>query len=732
MKKRLLSLLLCLLLLCGLTPAALAADVAAVRETNFFTDQEHADLDYAGMEYRHIGTEPLLAEMDAIRTLLQDKDNAPQAAKRFAALIDKLLELATMDTLAYIRHSQNVMDEDAAEELAYCEAAYTQVADALSQLARDALRSPCGDILKKNMSEEDVAYYLEYTGMTSEQMDLLQQELALETKYNQAAASLTVDYGGKEWTGNTAYFALAAGELDAAEYDAIRQAYLEKQNEILGAIYMEMIPLRRQIAQRSGYDSYPAYAYEALYQRDFTPEDIQAFHQAVKDGGFYDAASDLMALASAEMNQELYYGDYTGDDTVAMVEGYIGRMSGEMAEAYGYMRSHGLYDIKDGPYKDGSGYTTILASYGAPFFFNTPAGFFGDFTTMVHEFGHYNHFYWVVADLESKTKSNDLAEVHSQGLELLFSHWYEDIFGEGAQFATDFLMANLVKVICEGALHDELQQYAYTAENVTLEQINQKYKQLCVEYGMASQDDPRDEILDWVQVPHTFVNPCYYISYAVSSAGAFAFWLDAQQGEYFDAVDDYLRFTALPGSFGFQASFQELEMDNPLAPEYLAELAATIRTALELDERGDSLPPVDLKGSEWFAPAASALYAAGVIEKDEDGCIRPRAQAVWSDAANLVEHLTKKRPETAKGDAAITRGEFVRLLVDELELGKGVSPFSDTDDGAVGTLAEMGAVTGYADGTFHPEQTISRAEMWVMVYRVLMRVVEELLVGIAA
>ena len=68
---------------------------------------------------------------------------------------------------------------------------------------------------------------------------------------------------------------------------------------------------------------------------------------------------------------------------------------------------------------------------------------------------------------------------------------------------------------------------------------------------------------DWVQIPHTFVTPCYYISYAVSSAGAFAFWLDAQQGEYFDAVDDYLRFTALPGELGFQASF-EVIVECPL------------------------------------------------------------------------------------------------------------------------------------------------------------------------
>ena len=49
----------------------------------------------------------------------QDKTNAAQAVERFIALIGQLLELATMDTLAYIRHSQNVMDTKAAEELAY-------------------------------------------------------------------------------------------------------------------------------------------------------------------------------------------------------------------------------------------------------------------------------------------------------------------------------------------------------------------------------------------------------------------------------------------------------------------------------------------------------------------------------------------------------------------------------------------------------------------------------------
>ena len=49
MRKKLLSLLLTLSLLLSLCPAALAAD--DVRETDFFTDQEHTDVNFADMEY---------------------------------------------------------------------------------------------------------------------------------------------------------------------------------------------------------------------------------------------------------------------------------------------------------------------------------------------------------------------------------------------------------------------------------------------------------------------------------------------------------------------------------------------------------------------------------------------------------------------------------------------------------------------------------------------------------
>ena len=732
MEKRLLSLLLGFALLLAMAPAALAAE-GAVRETHFFTDRTHTELHYNEIEYVHIELQTILDQMESVRALLPDKANARKAVEGFEAVSEMLLELDTMDTLAFIRHSQDVMDQEAADELAYTESVYTKAADAYRQLLREALLSPCSDIFKSDLTQEEIDHYLEYTALTKEQLDMLQKERDLETEYEQTAAGITVRYNGREWTEDSANLAHAAGTLDTRGYRDITRAYEKKQNAVLGAIYLELTELRTRRAESLGYDSYADYAYAEVYGRDYTPEDIRSFHQAVKDGSFFDISNELHTLAFSDPDMEVYFGDYANEETLGLVEGCMGRMSSELAEAYAYMHSHGFYDIEYAEYKDGSAYSTNLPSYGAPFFFSTPTGFFADFMRLVHEFGHYNEIYWCYDAYSGSGKSIDLAEVHSQGLELLFTHWYDNIFGESALFARDILMMYLIENICTGALYDELQQYVYTTDHVSLEQINRKYRQLCGEYGLVDADDPREELYGWVQVSHNFTSPFYYISYAVSSAGAFDFWLNARNGDYFDAVDDYLRFAALPDDIGFQKSFAALDMDNPLSPDYLSALSEELRGALQLDERVPAGMPRDITGSEWFADIVCELYRSGVIEADPDNCVHPYDKATWNDAAALAAQLQHGIPAAKDGKSEITRLEFLQLMAEIFRLGSsGNSPFSDTSDGTVAFLAEKGLVSGYAGGTFRPDQPMSRAEMWVLFYRVLLYSVEELLIDFAA
>ncbi len=114
----------------------------------------------------------------------------------------------------------------------------------------------------------------------------------------------------------------------------------------------------------------------------------------------------------------------------------------------------------------------------------------------------------------------------------------------------------------------------------------------------------------------------------------------------------------------------------------------------------------DVSDSEWFANAVNTLSVCNIIN-GSDGLFRPKDE--------------------------ITRAEFVTVLsnfFDDSEIEAAATSaqisFSDvsTSDWAQDNIlfaASQGWITGYPDGTFHPERRISRAEASVVINRVLGR-----------
>ncbi|MFC5649803.1 S-layer homology domain-containing protein [Paenibacillus solisilvae] len=116
---------------------------------------------------------------------------------------------------------------------------------------------------------------------------------------------------------------------------------------------------------------------------------------------------------------------------------------------------------------------------------------------------------------------------------------------------------------------------------------------------------------------------------------------------------------------------------------------------------------------------------------------------IQTDAASfkdLAVHWSKKEVEALAGKLVvngtgdnmfspnrnITRAEFAALIVRALGLDATGTSSDFTDvtagqwySGAVATAAEAGIITGYVDGTFKPNATVSRSEMSAMISRAL-------------
>lgn len=752
MKKKALSLALVFALILSLCPWAMAADV---RETDFFEDQPHTELNFSEIEYKHIEIEPILAAMEEIRGLMASADNADAVAEKFNAVADQVMEMVTMSSIASILTYQDATNASYVEEQTYMDAALNDVVDAFSLLICDLLASPCAHFLTEQLTEDDLEYYQSYEAMTEEEKSLSAQEQALVLEYYAAALQpCTVEHEGQAMTEADVYAAAAAGSLDAETGNALLTELAKAKNSVLGDIYLKMVAVRSKIAKAAGYDNYGDYAYAEVYGRDYTQKEIHAFHQAVKEY-MVPVSGAVSSLAMYQLDDSAIAREDYQDTAVDMIAPYIAQMSSELKEALDYMCDHNMYDITYSETKQGVGFTTMLYSFGAPFMFNQPGGDLYDFTTVVHELGHYNNFYWQDASWNAASDNIDTAEVHSQGLELLFSHYYPEIFGDSASAVTDYLMTNLTYALVQGCLYDELQQYVYATPNVTLKQINQEYCKLAKEYGLVESDDERTEMYGWVDVSHTFDSPMYYISYAVSAAGAFAFWLDAQEGDFMDTVDQYLTFVALPAELGFQESFETMEMANPISEEFIAQLAQELMVKLNVEKRLNAAALsslfTDLEGMHWYDEYVLTMVLAGLISGYEDGTFRPASEVTWGQGLKLVLLLAGQEEQApvegggwASGyqalavelglldennlpsmNQAISRTDLCRILAMALDIpaSEAESPFTDTDNGYVLALSELGVITGYTadDGTqyFGGEDGLKRTELCTILYRMV-------------
>ncbi len=612
--------------------------------------------------------------------------------------------------LLSIRTSQDI-DDDESQDLYLSEAElYYDIIDPFLFLVRDILKSPCASILDDDgLTQDDKDYYLAYTGTSEEAKALsLELESLSELYWDAYYDDYTYTYEGVELTAEEAGQYYDYGMIPAEDYAVIMTSIERDRNAAMGEVFMQVLDLNTKLAKAQGYSNYAEYAYEAEYERDYSASDILAFADAVKqyivplsDDLFSLYLHDLYTL-DYDSYMNVYLGDYTGRGTLDAVRPYIGNMSSELLESWDYMVNHGLYDITARDTKEDSGYTTIIPSYGAPFFFNRPSEFLYDFLTIIHEFGHYNNNYYHPCGWNDGSSSIDVAEVHSQGMELLFSKYYENLFGKNAGLVQDMLMCKLLSGgIVEGAMYGELELYAASTPDVTLEMINQKYRELSEEYGLTDPDDPATELYDWIEIPQLTVSPMYYISYATSAAGAFAFWLEAKSDGYDAAVDHYLKFVSQSVYSPFLEQFEDAGMENPLSASYVKDLAEALRTSLDIDERLELAAKEelysDVSADDWFFEVVCEATELGLMNGVGIGEFNPNGTSSRAMAATVLWNL-----DGNTGNAAESAFPDVTS--------------SDWYLAAANWAGDTKVINGYDDGTFGGTKNVTREQMAVMIY----------------
>lgn len=628
-----------LLLLCMLFTLAPASQSAAAEPAEAGSG-EHAELSLKEIFESYERTDPteFYGDLDRLKELAASEENAAQAKELYDSLDLAYEKAYTMWIISNVATYVDATDEAMAEENAYNTTLVNQMRDRFCTVIKEILDQPGSRDIIAEFTDEDMEFFSTYEEMTPEQLEAVNKEQALLQEYGLKqleAGSLTVDVNGREMGFYDIEAAAAAGTLDADTYYAKHLELAEKQNALLGELYIRLVNVRREIASLYGYDNYNDYMYEA-YGRDYTPEEIQEFADAVKANisAPYYYMQYLIDWNAESLNQL-----YEPADIFAVMSEYIPEISADLTDGLDYLIDNELYDIGYSDVKMSGAFTSAFPYYNSACIVMQPNFDTYDLLTMVHEFGHFNADY-----LHGSASSIDVAEVQSQGLEFLFMEYYEDIFGDGAAALEEYVIFQMLYTFISGCMNNELETWAYTQENLTLDALNAKSAELLQSYENMAEGSWNLAYysVSWVQTPHYFTSPCYYISYATSVAGAFAIRELALENPT-AAVNAYLSVAEADPELGFSEVMENAGLGDVLSAEQIQALGETLMERFDLEQRfmdqyfpsedGETEEPSDDAAEP--EPEPEPLKSCYVRKGDTLAKIGKRFQVDWREIAEL-------------------------------------------------------------------------------------------------
>ena len=570
------------------------------RAAGRWPEKEHLPVDFADMEYTGYDGADLRSALAALERIAASSAAQTESAavraeleELYGQILAEVDRLSTQSALIGIRYDANGADQETAGESAALSQLSVQIFDECYRALGLLADTPYRDILERDAGPETVEELRSYQAQTERESALYEEEERQVQSYDQVMARpVQVVWEGQIWTAES----LAQDrELDDGDWWEISALLERERNRAAGEIFLQLVRVRTEIARENGYDSYADYAYLENYGRDYTTEDIESVRRAVKRYWVPLEARLADALSERDMRALDVRSRAWGDDILDAVEPYMGRIDPELAETFAFMRQFHLYGIAPSDSMLPVGYTVGLPAYGSAFIFDSPYGDHQDYSTLIHEFGHFNEtFHSTEHDLWSSFYI-DVGEIHSQGLEVLFTAYAGEMFGpEGGRAFYWSTISNMVSSVLEGCMYDEFQTAVYADPDMTLQQVNRLFKSISEEYGWAY-DEGEEESYFWVEIPHTFQSPMYYISYAASALSALDLWLISLEDRD-KAVDIYLELAAMGMSRPYRETVETVGLEDIFREKTMRRLADGIQDRLteETGERfgGGALPVV--------------------------------------------------------------------------------------------------------------------------------------------
>ena len=252
---------------------------------------------------------------------------------------------------------------------------------------------------------------------------------------------------------------------DKTALTAINVLYTEAYEAETDKITLELIKIRRKIADTLGYNSYVDVAYK-IHGYTHTPEEMQTFINNIYT---YLAPFYVNYISNVSLSQPL---EKNYQRLLNILYGTYENMGEEVFEIYSYMLQHKLYSMaSSSDTRLSNSFTSYISSNNSPFIFVNLKNNISDVSTISHEFGKFTYYYL------NKTKpySEDISEVYAYTTQLLTYATENRMLAEDKLRLKFSTITSIVKGVLQNcALASyELAIYSLSEEEISAERLKE-------------------------------------------------------------------------------------------------------------------------------------------------------------------------------------------------------------------------------------------------------------------
>lgn len=491
-----------------------------------YKDYGRGSVDFDKVVYSRPDIQGILNAFAQVTETVKADEKAVEAQIADIMALEPYLDaVATMYSLSEIYRNKDSSSAFWQGEYAYISSNYPSVSQAIEDLLVACARSRHRTAFEEDYFRYSLEEYVDGGIYTDEVVKLMEYEANLEAEYTSlSTATVRIVYDSAvtdiHWEGTVDEVIAMAAERFAGNKEsfdrvliAINLLYEAELQKLEKPIFIELIKVRRLIADELGYSSYSELAYDGM-EYDYSPEDMFTL---LKDIGKYASpvADSLESTLFASYFQTTVQPTVDPAIVINTLYNTYTKLGGDYSDAYSYMLQHGLYDIaKASDNRFPGAFTTYIGTNASPYLFVTASGFIRDYTTVAHEFGHFLDGYVNLGEDGSLAVS----EISSQALELLtVLRLKNELTPKVYQYLEYYTMFSMLNsALLTQSFYAAFEHLAYELDYDEITEANLK---LAVEqafklvYGenMSINGD-----LSYVTLTHTVLYPFYVESYVTS------------------------------------------------------------------------------------------------------------------------------------------------------------------------------------------------------------------------